>query len=105
MFASQAQLHAAICKLLEPVHGERFWDASGPLEPVNEYKSSSQRVLVQAAHAIYLGIHNATISAALAYLDANNQRALWSLLLAMVDGQEAIQRWIDGGPANAEEKR
>ena len=108
MFASRAQLHTAIWKLLKHVNGARFWAVDGPtdeavlaIDAITEnkterpYLSSGQEVLLRAAFDIFNGRGNATIYSALRVLDDRNQRALWSLLLAMVDGPEAIQRWID----------
>lgn len=100
MFRDQAQRAEACLTLLTLLGLERFWDE----RPTNEAfevldakaLSSGELVFLRAALDIWNpGSGHADLGDILNHLDATCSQALWSLVLAIHNGPETIDAWIE----------
>lgn len=101
MFRSEAQLARACRALCRQAGLERMWSPAGPtaeaidiIEAQGGPLSSGERVVLFAAWAFWNSASNATLADVIYRLDDTNLRAIATLMLALAQGDHAIDRWI-----------
>jgi hypothetical protein len=105
VFRDDRQL-ALVCRALCTRAGvPDAWTPDGPagvafaVQEGRDPLSSGQRVLVLVAWALWNGTGDLTIARLLDVLDGEHVRALAGLLVARVDGADAVDAWLrDHGP-------
>ena len=102
MFRRRAQL-AEVCRVLtQDVGGGDMWDRSGPtpaarvlFDDADETLQGTQRVMLQLAFWLWgEGGRGPSFGTAVELLDRPHLHRVGSLLIAMSDGAEAVDRWI-----------
>ncbi len=102
MFRGRAQL-AEVCRLLTQDVGEgALWTRSGPTaeartlaETANEQLRGTQRTMLQIAFWLWgEGERGPNFGTAVELLDRAHLHRVGSLLTAMADGADGIDRWI-----------
>ena len=108
MFRSEAQ-QARVCRALcERARLDGMWTEAGPtqaaialLDVNGGPLSSGERIVLLAAWAVWNSDDGCRFADVLYRLDGPNLRALGTLMLAVADGGQAIDEWIemmgDGG--------
>lgn len=105
MFSNRVQV-AQVCRVLTAGIGSRaFFTQKGPTEAAQAAKASSSlaggdRALLELAFWLWDGGKSPRLSQLVELLDRTRLRLVGSLLIALADGAQAIERWIkaNGGP-------
>jgi hypothetical protein len=97
---------AAACNVLGAAYGRGpLWSEAGPSAEARELlhaqAATSQRTLLELAFGLWDGTRGQPFGTVLEQLDRAGLRLLGTLLVALADGEKALDKWakVHGGPA------
>ena len=101
MFRDERQRNRVCMKLAATFHHHSWWTEDGPTGPVERVRdgagSSSEVLLAQVCFDVYNGRGHADFGRALYVFDETRLQLIASLLVAIGEGAEAIELWLDAG--------
>ncbi|HET9181239.1 MAG TPA: hypothetical protein VFP59_03825, partial [Candidatus Angelobacter sp.] len=101
MFRSEKQQCEAIQLLLKSLHMERFWTDKGPTKQACKYLegsplSSGEQIFLRCAFDLWNGDGKVLLwQDLLGSLDTPRTELLFTLVIAVNRGGDAVQKWID----------
>lgn len=102
MFRNEKQQCEAIQLLLKSLHMERFWSDKGPTKQACKYLegsplSSGEQIFLRCAFDLWNGDGKVLLwQDLLGSLDTTRTELLFTLVIAVNRGGDAVQKWIDG---------